>query len=199
MRSKSPVLMENIKDYAERYFLKNFKSPTKAQIAQALNITPGTVTKYLKEMKDMGMIEYDGYTVHTENTHKYNSPMCSAAILGSVSCGPLLFENENIEGYIALPEAVFGKGDFYILKANGDSMIDAGIDDGDWVIIKRQNYANEGDIIVALVDGANTLKYFFKDKENNCARLHPANKNYGDICVQELNIQGVATQIIKKI
>ena len=110
MRSKSPVLMENIKDYAERYFLKNFKSPTKAQIAQALNITPGTVTKYLKDMKDMGMIEYDGYTVHTENTHKYNSPMCSAAILGSVSCGPLLFENENIEGYIALPEAVFGKG-----------------------------------------------------------------------------------------
>ena len=199
MRSKDPVLMENIKNFAEEYFLKNFKSPTKVQIAQALNITPGTVSKYLTFMKNNGMVEYDGYTVHTKNTHKYNGETTSAAILGSVSCGPLLFENENIEDYVALPQAIFGKGEFYILKANGDSMKDAGIDDGDWVVIKKQNFANEGDIIVALVDGANTLKYFFRDKENNCAVLRAANKNYDDILVNELFVQGVATQIIKKV
>ncbi len=199
MRSKDPVLMENIKNFAEEFYLKNFKSPTKIQIAQAFDITPGTVSKYLTFMKNNGMVEYDGYTVHTKNTHKYNGETTSAAILGSVSCGPLLFENENIEDYIALPQAIFGKGEFYILKANGDSMKDAGIDDGDWVVIKKQDFANEGDIIVALVDGANTLKYFFRDEENNCAVLRAANKKYDDILVNELFVQGVASQIIKKV
>lgn len=199
MRSKSPVIMENIKNFAENFYLKNFKSPTKVQIAQALNITPGTVSKYLAHMKNLGLIEYDGYTVHTEQTHKYSPKQCSAAIIGSVSCGPLLFENENIEGFIALPEFIFGKGEFYILKANGDSMTDAGIDDGDWVVIKKQNFANEGDIIVALVEGANNLKYFYRDKEKNYAILRSANKNYKDIFVSELFIQGVATQIIKNV
>lgn len=199
MRSKDPVLMDNIKNFAEEFYLKNFKSPTKAQIAEAFDITPGTVSKYLTFMKNNGMVEYDGYTVHTKNTRKYNGQTTSAAILGSVSCGPLLFENENIEDYVALPQAIFGKGEFYILKANGDSMKDAGIDDGDWVVIKKQDFANEGDIIVALVDGANTLKYFFRDKKNKCALLRAANKNYDDILVNELFVQGVATQIIKKV
>lgn len=199
MRSKNPVLMEEIKIFAEEFYLKNFKSPTKVQIAQALDITPGTVSKYLTFMKNNGMVEYDGYTVHTKNTRKYNEKTTSAAILGSISCGPLLFEDENVADYIALPQAIFGKGEFYILKANGDSMKDAGIDDGDWVVIKKQNFANEGDIIVALVDGANTLKYFFRDKENNCAVLRAANKNYDDILANELIVQGVATQIIKKV
>lgn len=199
MRSKDPVLMEKIKDFAEDYYLKNFKSPTKIQIAEALDITAGTVSKYLAVMKTNGLVEYDGYTIHTENTRKYNATNCPAAILGSVSCGPLLFENENIEDYVALPQAIFGKGEFYILKANGDSMKDAGIDDGDWVVIKKQSSANEGDIIVALVDGANTLKYFFLDKKSNCALLRSANKKYEDIIVSELYIQGVATQIIKRV
>ncbi len=199
MRSKSPEMMESIKNFAEDFYLKNFKSPTKVQIAQALNITPGTVSKYLTHMKNLNMIEYDGYTVHTEQTHKYSSGQCSAAILGSVSCGPLLFENENIEGFIALPEIIFGKGEFYILKANGDSMKDAGIDDGDWVVVKKQNFASEGDIVVALVEGANNLKYFFRHKEKDCAILRSANKDYKDILVDELTIQGVATQIIKKV
>lgn len=199
MRSKDPVLMENIKNFSEEFYLKNFKSPTKVQIAQALDITPGTVSKYLTFMKNKDMVEYDGYTIHTKNTRKYSAQTTSAAILGSISCGPLLFENENIEDYIALPQVIFGKGEFYILKANGDSMKDAGIDDGDWVVIKKQDFANEGDIIVALVDGANTLKYFFLDKENNCAVLRAGNKKYDDILVNELSIQGVATQVIKKV
>ena len=78
-------------------------------------------------------------------------------------------------------------------------MKDAGIDDGDWVVIKKQDFANQGDIIVALVDGANTLKYFFIDQENNRAILRSANKKYDDILVNELSIQGVATKIIKNV
>ena len=101
--------------------------------------------------------------------------------------------------YISLPESVFGKGEMFLLKANGDSMIDAGIDDGDWVVIKRQQEAKEGDIIVALSDGMCNLKYLFFDKEKGCALLRSANKNkkYPDIEIQNLEVQGVAYKVIK--
>ena len=199
MRSKDPRLIEDIVAFCEKFYIKNFKSPTKVQIASFLNITPGTVSKYLTYMRDRGIVNYDGYTVHTDITLKHNKSQCTAAVLGSVSCGPLQYENESIEEFIALPEIIFGKGEFYILRANGDSMKDAGIDDGDWIVVKKQDFANEGDIVVALVDGMNNLKYFFKDNKKNCAILRSANKNYKDIYVNELSLQGVATRIIKKI
>ena len=197
MRSKDPKLMEQIQKFAEKYFIDNGVSPTKAEIAFSLNITPGTVSKYLSVMKENKMVEYDGYTIHTPLTRKYDSNKCSAAILGSVSCGPLQYEDENIEGFISLPEVIFGRGEFYILKANGDSMVNAGIDDGDWVVIKKQNYANDGDIVVALTDGMNNLKYFYRGSGH--AILRAANDKYEDILVDELAIQGVAVKIIKNL
>ncbi len=197
MRSKDPMLMEAIMKFAEQFYISNGYSPTKAQIAEKLEITQGTVTKYLQVMRDKQMIEYNGYTIHTSLTKKCNNNHTCAAILGSVSCGPLQYEDENIEGFISLPEVIFGKGEFYILKANGDSMIDAGIDDGDWVVIKKQQFANDGDIVVALVDGMNNLKYFFHDE--NCAILRSANKKYKDIIVKDLSVQGIAVNIIKNI
>ena len=72
--------------------------------------------------------------------------------------------------------AIFGKGDFFILRASGQSMIEAGIDDGDLVVVKKQVEANDGDIVVALVDNQNTLKRYFRDDENKKIILHPENK-----------------------
>ncbi len=197
MRSKDPELMTRIQKYAEEYFIKNGSSPTKAEIASFLGITPGTVSKYLNAMKEKQMVEYDGYTIHTPLTRKYNNAKCSAAILGSVSCGLLQYEDETIEGFVALPEVIFGKGEFFLLKANGDSMINAGIDDGDWIVIRKQNTAKDGDIVVALAEGMNSLKYFFHG--DGCAILRAANSNYEDILIDELAIQGVAVKIIKNL
>lgn len=197
MRSKNPVLMDDIRQFAEEYYIKTGYSPTKIQIAEKLGIAAGTVTKYLKEMHQKRMIEYDGRTIRTSLTQKRASGYSSAAILGSVSCGPLQFEEENVEGFIALPEAIFGKGEFYILKANGDSMTDAGIDDGDWVVIKKQTHAKNGDIVVALSNGMNNLKYFYR--ENGYAILRSANEKYEDIRTDELSIQGIAVKIIKNL
>ena len=151
-------------------------------------------------MRDRGMIEYDGYTIHTEVTRKYNGEKAGAAILdSSVSCGPLQLEEERVLEYVNLPAAIFGSGDFFILRANGDSMVDAGIDDGDWIVVKKQNTAEEGDIIVALSDGCNNLKYFYRNKRKGCAILRSANeaKGYKDIEVYDLQIQGVAQNVIK--
>lgn len=197
MRSKNPELMKKIQTFAEDFYIQHGISPTKAEIAQKLNIAPGTVTKYLHAMREKNMIQYDGRTIKTDLTLKCNNSCSSAAILGSVSCGPLQYEDENVEGFVPLPEIIFGKGEFYILKANGDSMINAGIDDGDWVVIKKQHYAKNGDIVVALSNGMNNLKYFYK--ENDFAILRSANEKYDDIYVKDLTIQGIAVNIIKNL
>jgi len=202
MRSKSLDLMKEIKSFAERFYLQNERSPYKSEIATELGITKSTAVKYLAEMRDRGMIEYDGYTIHTDMTRKVNMKQSGAAILdSSVSCGPLQLEEERVMEYVHLPEAIFGKGEFFILRANGDSMVDAGIDDGDWIVIKKQNTAEEGDIIVALAEGMNNLKYFYKNEKKGCAILRSANKEkkYKDIEVKELYIQGVAQNVIKNI
>ena len=78
-------------------------------------------------------------------------------------------------------------------------MIEAGIDDGDLVVVKKQVEANEGDIVVALVDNQNTLKRYFRDDENKKIILHPENKKMNDIIVDECCIQGVACHIIKEL
>ena len=97
------------------------------------------------------------------------------------------------------PTAIFGKGDFFILRASGQSMIEAGIDDGDLVVVKKQVEAKEGDIVVALVDNQNTLKRYFRDDENKKIILHPENKKMKDIIVDGCCIQGVACHIIKEL
>lgn len=106
--------------------------------------------------------------------------------------------------YISLPEALFGKGQFYLLRAAGDSMEDAGISDGDLILIRKQTECEVGDIVVALDDQSeNTLKiYGGIDEESNKAVLRYANaKAYPDkrILVSKLVVQGVAKHVIKAL
>lgn len=199
MRSKSRELMKAICQYAEQYYLQTGISPSTTKIADAVGVSRGTAYKYLVAMNDNGMIEYDGKNIHTDVTKKLNTENSQTAIVGSVHCGSLQYEEENIEEYISLPTAIFGKGDFYILHASGNSMIDAGIDDGDLVVIRKQNYAHNGDIVVALVENQNTLKTFFRDEQNRKIILHPENKNMDDIVVDDCFIQGIACHVIKEL
>lgn len=199
MRSKNPELMNEIKEYIEGYYLQNRQSPSTTKIADAVGIARGTAYKYLVEMAKRNMIEYNGQDISTDVTRKYNIEQTQTPIIGFVPCGSPQYEEENIEEYVSLPTAIFGKGDFFILKASGQSMIEAGIDDGDLVVVRKQIEANEGDIVVALVDNQNTLKRYYRDDENKKVILHPENKKMKDIIVEECFIQGVACNIIKSI
>ena len=199
MRSKNPELTNEIKEYIEGYYLQNRQSPSTTKIADAVGIARGTAYKYLVEMAKRNMIEYNGQDISTDVTRKYNIEQTQTPIIGSVPCGSPQYEEENIEEYVSLPTAIFGKGDFFILKASGQSMIEAGIDDGDLVVVRKQIEANEGDIVVALVDNQNTLKRYYRDDENKKIILHPENKKMKDIIVEECFIQGVACNIIKSI
>lgn len=199
MRSKSPELMKEICQYAEKYYLQNGISPSTTKIAEEVGVSRGTAYKYLVAMNEKGMIEYDGCNIQTDVTRKLNTESSQTAIVGSVPCGSPQYEEENIEEYISLPAAIFGKGDFYILHASGDSMVDVGIDNGDLVVVRKQNYAEEGDIVVALVDNQNTLKTFYRDEKSRKIILHPENENMEDIVVDSCYIQGIACHVIKSL
>ncbi len=95
--------------------------------------------------------------------------------------------------------ALFGRWQFFILRANGDSMIDADIYDGDLVLIRQQNYADEGQIVVALMEDEATLKRYYPEPENHRVRLHPENELLDDIYVDDCIIQGVAVKVIKDL
>ncbi len=202
MRHKSTDLMNSILEFVEKFILENRHSPSTSEIAEALDSSKATIYRYLMAMNESGMLIYDGKEIVTEKTSKVRYEMASIPLVGAVSCGIPLLEEEYIEEYVSLPTSIFGKGEFFLLKANGDSMIDAGIDHGDLVLIRRQSEAREGQIVVALVNNENTLKRYFVDRENNCIRLHPENKTMSDIIVDNMKncmIQGVAVNVIKSL
>lgn len=200
MRSKDPALMERIKAFAEDYFEMHGESPSNKVIADAMGIGRSTAYNYLVEMARRGMISYKDGIISSERIEKFMQPVRHAALVGSIPCGAPDDCEAVVEEYIPLPVSIFGDGDFYVLRASGNSMVAAGINDQDLVIIQKAETANIGDIVVALTDEhSNTLKRLEYDDERDCYYLHPENSDYDDIYVEQLQIQGVARQVIKSL
>lgn len=194
MRSKDPEIMKRIVDFVEAYHLDYNSSPSLRVIADGVGIGSTTVYRYLMEMNERGMICYDGKTIRNEKIDKSQRGTMRAAVIGRIACGIPNLAEQHVEGYVNLPESMFGQGNFYILRASGCSMTEAGIDDGDLVVIREQNTAEDGQIVVALVDDEATLKRFFH--EGDRIRLHPENPRMKDIFVTDCRIQGVAVKVI---
>ena len=204
MRSKNPELMKEIYTYVSDYYRIRRSSPSVNDIAKAVGIAKTTAYRYLVEMNERGMISYDGHTIETPQIDKCVTGYFSAPIVGSIHCGDPETEEEHVEEYVCLPESIFGSGEFYILRASGDSMVDAGIEDKDLVVIRKQETASAGDIVVALdEDNQNTLKTFAGiDDESGCAILKYENRRKyrnKEIRVRELVVQGVAKHVIKTL
>ena len=204
MRSKNPELMKEISTYVSDYYRIKRSSPSVSEIAKGVGIAKTTAYRYLVEMNEQGMISYDGRTIETPQIDKCVTGYFSAPIVGSIHCGDPETEEEHVEEYVTLPESIFGKGEFYFLRASGDSMVDAGIEDKDLVVIKKQSTASVGDIVVALdEDNQNTLKTFDGiDDESGYAILKYENRRkYRNkvIRVRELVVQGVAKHVIKAL
>ena len=199
MRTKDTALIEQIKKSIEKAYEENGRSPSVRQIAKEVGCSYSTVSRYIKEMVERGIIARSSGEYETEVISKMNIDTVPVAVVGSVSCGPLTFAEENIEEYIKLPTSLLGQGKFFILHASGQSMIGAGIEDGDLVVVRQQPTAEPGQIVVALVEDEVTLKRFYPDPENGCVRLHPENKRLKDIIVDDCQIQGVAVKVLKDL
>ena len=201
MRSKSKELMDSIYKYVNQFCIAHSRTPSTAEISQALHVSKGTIHNYLKEMDERGMLFYQNGELRTSVTSQVNTDQVGIPIAGAIPCGTPEEEVENIEEYISMPRAVVGNGDFFILRASGDSMVDAGIDSGDLVVVRRQLEASPGQIVAALVDGGSTLKRLRYDEDADRYILCPENrrKNYPNIEGHDISIQGVAIRVLKEL
>ena len=168
MRSKNPAYFDLLIRFIDDYIDNYGRSPSTQEIAGGTGLSPATVSRYLSRMREDGIIDYSG---HRNIVTKRNSATETNAVpvLGSVSCGIPKFAEENIEEYVKLPVSLFGKGDFFLLRASGNSMIEAGIDSGDLVLVRRQDYAAPGQIVVALMEEEATLKRYYPEPQNSYA------------------------------
>ena len=119
----------------------------------------------------------------------------STSTVGRVSAGSPILATENIEDYIALPQSMLGEGEHYVLGVRGESMIEAGIMDGDYVVVRKQPTAYNGDIVVAMVEDDATVKRFYR--ENGHFRLQPENSNMEPIIVPEVTILGKVVSLYR--
>lgn len=167
--------------------------PSVREICQAVSLkSTSTVHGHLKRLEKKGLIYRDPTKpraleiVELSNEEK---ELIDIPIVGKVTAGMPILATENIEDMFQIPiNYVKHNNDLFILKVTGDSMIEAGILDGDLAIIEQKNVATNGDIVVALIENETTIKRFFK--ENGFIRLQPENKNYEPIIVEDCSILG---------
>ncbi|MBC8610466.1 transcriptional repressor LexA [Massilimaliae timonensis] len=169
-------------------------SPTVREICRDLNIkSTSTVHRYINELCEEGLIvKLDN---HNRSIQLPNSNVARVPILGNVAAGSPITAIEEIEGYIPFDSGFGDPSELFALTIKGDSMINAGIFDGDIVIVKKSPVARNGEIVVALVDDSATTKTFYK--ENGHFRLQPENDDYEPIIVKEVVILGKVVASIR--
>ena len=199
MQHKNPEYMNEIIAYVDRFYSQTHEYPTCSQIADNTSLQRTAVFNYLVAMHKEGKIEYDGKRIVTPFIRaSRSSETRPVGVVGSISCGLPTDAEARLEQYVNLPAMIADSDRMYILYAAGDSMIGAGIDDGDMVLVRRQETANDGEIVVAWVEGeGNTLKRLRHDGDQ--VILHPENPKLADIPVEDLKVQGVAVWVFKKV
>ena len=204
MRSKNTAHYKTIVDFVNKYFDGVGRSPSTREIESGTGISRPTVQRYLRELSERGEIEYDGHRGIVTDYMRGAAEGTSPVLMGnSIPCGML---NEVCDAElesIRMPPALLGTGDFFLLRAKGNSMINAGIDDGDLVLIKRCERVREGRIAAFLYDNSETtLKRFKQDK--NAIYLIPENDAMEPIVIRgndrtRLIIQGEAIMVMKDL
>ena len=204
MRSKNTSHYSTIVNYVNKYFDDVGRSPSTREIEQGTGISRPTVQRYLRELCERGEIEYDGHRGIVTDYMRGASEGTSPVLMGnSIPCGALNDVCEAELESIRMPTALIGSGEFFLLRARGNSMINAGIDDGDLVLIKRCERVREGRIAAFLFDNSETtLKRFKQDK--NAIYLIPENDEMEPIVIsgrdrEKLVIQGEAVMVLKDL
>lgn len=196
MRVLSEQTKNAVLEYNIEYQKEHGVSPSFRKIMYALNLgSLATVQRYVKQLESEGQLSRTAIGNIAPLRQLQNGEAVIVPLIGQIACGEPCFEVENIEGSFALPRSVFGNGELFMLRAFGDSMVDAGISKDDLLVIRKQESADDGDIVVALVNGNNTLKRLYR--RNGKIVLHPENKTMEDIIVADCEIQGVLVSCIK--
>lgn len=192
-----------ILDFIRQYTQKNGYAPTLQQIAEALGVSSlATVHEHLNAMAKKGIIKkYEGAVRGIEIVDQKNNSAAVGVelpVLGYIAAGSPIEPHTDPNATLNVaPGMLSGKKRAFVLQVKGESMIEEGILDGDYVVIEEQSEANNGDIVVALLDsGLATLKRYFKEATR--IKLAPANSSMQPIYVTNVRIQGRVVGVIRK-
>ena len=197
MKVCNEKLVESMLSYIKTYQIKNGRSPSYRNIMKALNLSSlSVVFRYIDVLRSRGELEKDDLGGIGISSNLNCDQSIIAPILGTVTCGKPIIAQEDVEGIYSLPTAIFGHGDLFLLHAEGDSMINAGIRSGDILVVKKSEVAENGQIVVALLGDSATVKTFYKKRDY--VVLHPENPLYEDINTKEVKILGVVEHLIHR-
>lgn len=201
MRRPRGDTQEKILEFIKQEIREKGYPPSVREICEAVSLkSTSTVHGHLQRLEKKGLLHRDdmkpraievlaGKERETEN-------IVSVPVIGEVAAGvPIPAEQEFIEE-MPLPESFVGSGEHFILNVRGTSMIDAGIRDSDMVVVRRQQTADNGEIVVAMIDGEATVKRFFR--ENGHFRLQPENETMEPIIVDDVIILGKVTALLRQ-
>lgn len=188
--AKQLEILEYIKDE----ILKRGYPPAVREICEAVHLkSTSSVHSHLETLEKNGYIRRDptkprAIEICDDSFQMVRTEMVSIPVIGTVAAGQPILAEENIESYFPIPADIVPPGESFILKVKGESMVNAGIFDGDQVFVQSCNTAKNGDMIVALVDDSATVKTFYKEKDY--IRLQPENDYMDPIIVNDCSILG---------
>jgi repressor LexA len=192
---------KEIFDFIRRYASKHGYPPTVREIGKAVGLgSPSTVHAHLANLEKIGLLKRDpskprALEVLVEKAKR--AVKGGLPIVGEVAAGEPVLAEENIEDYLDVPAAIGGDDGDFVLRVKGDSMKDAGILAGDYVVVRSADDAKNGEIVVALVGEEATVKRFFR--ENGRVRLQPENKAYKPIRTADAKVIGEVVGVFRSL
>jgi len=200
MRRNLTTRQQKILDFIINYIRDAGYPPTVRDIAGAFKISSKGAYDHMKAIEKKGYIKRNPTkprAIELLNFSKPSEPIIQIPVLGRVSAGEPLLATQNIERIISLSGDMIRAEEPFALRVKGDSMIEAGILEGDYVIVRQQRSAEQGDIVVALIDDEATIKRFYK--ENDHIRLQPENPMMEPIVVRDVTILGKVVGLFRKV
>ena len=194
MAGKITKKQQEILDYIKDEILSKGYPPAVREICEAVNLkSTSSVHSHLETLEKNGYIRRDptkprAIEICDDSFQMVRTEMVSMPVVGQVAAGQPILAQQNIDSYFPVPADRVPKGESFILNVKGDSMINAGILNGDQILVNVCNTANNGDIVVALIDDSATVKTFYK--ENGHIRLQPENDTMDPIIVEDCQILG---------
>lgn len=191
---------EQVLEFIQEEIRSRGYPPTVREICQGLGLrSSSTVHAHLSQLEKKGYIRRDPTKPRAiEVLAEDDDHLIPVPIIGRVTAGEPILAVENQEGTMTLPKDFVGSGENFLLRVRGDSMIGAGILDGDLVLVRRQDTADNGDIVVALVNGEEaTVKRFFREKDY--IRLQPENEHLEPIITKELRVLGKVIGVLRRL
>jgi len=196
LTDKQQLILNFIKDS----IIESGFPPTVREIGDRFGITVKGAYDHMKAIEKKGFIKTEHNKsraiVIIEDELEIKSSGISIPLLGQIAAGSPILAEENIEDYLSFPEEMFSHGEYFALTVKGDSMIEGGIFDGDIAVIKKQNTANNGEIVAALIEDEATLKVF--QKTSNSIKLIPKNSAYKPIECTDVAIMGKLSAIFRR-